>query len=56
MWRVSTTYVNSGFQSDKHVRRIETDTMIYRLTVADRSVVMAGGNGWFQWIVVSKTQ
>lgn len=53
MWRISTSRINSGFNSDRNVRRIDDTSTVYRLTVADYSFVMAGLNGRFQWVGVS---
>lgn len=53
MWRISTSRVNSGFKSDRNVRRVDGAWTVYRLTLADYSLVMAGRNGRFQWVGVS---
>jgi DNA polymerase I len=53
IWQIYVREVKDGFQSAEHVQRIETDSKLYRLTVADYSVIMAGRNGKFQWTGVS---
>lgn len=53
VWQIYINTTNDGFQSAKHVRRIESNETLYRLTVADYNMVMAGRNGKFQWIGVS---
>jgi DNA polymerase I len=53
IWQIYVREVNDGFQPAEHVRKREADENLYRLTIADYSVVMAGRNGKFQWVGVS---
>lgn len=54
IWQIYVRKVKDGLQSAKHVDRIGGGEDLYRLTVADYSVVLAGQNGKFQWIGVSE--
>jgi DNA polymerase I len=56
IWQVYVRWVNDGFNSTDHVRRVApgADTDCYRLTVSDYSAVLAGRNGKFQWVGVSR--
>ncbi|MFC6723677.1 hypothetical protein ACFQE1_04610 [Halobium palmae] len=53
IWQLYGNTPNDGLDSKQHVRAIEAETTLYRLTVADYHVVMAGRTGKFQWIGVS---
>lgn len=53
-WRVYIRDVNDGFRPAMHVRRVPADEDVYRLTLRDHRCVMAGRNGTFQWVGVSR--
>ncbi|UPV98923.1 hypothetical protein M0R88_10310 [Halorussus gelatinilyticus] len=53
IWQIYVREVNDGFQSAVHLGREEATQDLYRLTVEDYNVVMAGRNGKFQWVGVS---
>lgn len=53
MWQIYLSKQNDGLQSAKHVSRVRSNEELYRLTVEDFPVVMAGRNGKFQWIGTS---
>ncbi|RXK47007.1 hypothetical protein [Halorientalis pallida] len=53
MWRLSTNCVNDGFKPDQNVRWIDASADLYRMTVADYGLVLAGRDGKFQWVGVS---
>lgn len=53
IWQIYVREVNDGFQPEEHVLEHDSEEQIYRLTVEDYGVIMAGRNGKFQWIGVS---
>jgi DNA polymerase I len=53
-WQIYMRTTNDGFQSSEHVFSTRTDCPLYRLTIRDFSLVMAGRNGKFQWVSVSE--
>ncbi len=53
MWRLFLSRGNDGFRASVNVSTTPTQTVLYRLTVADYGTVLAGRNGRFQWIGVS---
>ncbi|KTG11029.1 hypothetical protein AUR64_07645 [Haloprofundus marisrubri] len=53
VWQIYIREVFDGVQPKEHMSRKTTTENLYRLTVADYSVVMAGRNGKFQWVGVS---
>ncbi len=53
VWQIYIREVNDGFQPAAHLGRKEATQELYRLTIEDYSVVMAGRNGKFQWVGVS---
>lgn len=53
MWQLFKSDAYDGFDSRTHVREIEATDEVYRLTIEDYSVVMAGRNGKFQWVGTS---
>lgn len=53
IWQMYVREVNDGFQPGDHVNRRVDDNLLYRLTVADYSIIMAGQNGRYQWVGVS---
>ncbi|WP_224332688.1 hypothetical protein [Haloprofundus halobius] len=53
IWQIYIREVFDGVQPKEHMSRKTTSENLYRLTVADYSVVMAGRNGKFQWVGVS---
>ena len=55
-WRVFVNAVNDGFVTSEHVRRLSTGVSVYRLAVEDYASVMAGKEGRFQWIGVSRVR
>ena len=50
MWRVYVRTPTDGFRPAQHVRRMHPAQDVYRLTLQQGDVVMAGRNGTFQWI------
>ncbi|MBV0901361.1 LAGLIDADG family homing endonuclease [Haloarcula salina] len=52
-WRVSLSRMEDGFRSSQNVSTVQTDNPVYRLTIEDFCLIMAGRNGKFQWIGVS---
>lgn len=53
-WQVFINRTKDGFRSDKHVTRREPTESLVRLTVRDYPAVLAGTDGTFQWIGVSR--
>lgn len=53
-YRVSVTRTRGGFRSETHVHRRPAPTSLVRLTVRDFPAVLAGRDGKFQWIGVSR--
>jgi len=45
--------MDDGFRSSQNVSTVQTDNPVYRLTIEDFCLIMAGRNGKFQWIGVS---
>jgi len=54
MWQLYIGQVNDRLSPDRQVSRIDIESCLYRLTVADYSVVLMGRNGKFQWVSVSR--
>jgi len=54
-WQVFVNAVNDGFVSSEHIEQISENAVVYRPTVEDYVAVLAGRNGRFQWIGVSRT-
>lgn len=54
MWRLSTNRVLDGFRSDRNVRVVSYDGSFVQLTIEDYPAVLAGRNGNFQWVGVSR--
>lgn len=53
VWRIFVGNGNDQLSSKRQVSTIEDSATLYRLTVEDYSLVMAGRDGWFQWLGVS---
>jgi len=53
-WRISTSSMRDGFRSDRNVRWLPPRGPVVRLTVEDYPAVLAGRNGNFQWVGVSR--
>jgi hypothetical protein len=53
MWVFHCNRTNDGFSPTKHVTRMKPPHRVYRLTVEDYSLVIAGEEGKFQWCGVS---
>lgn len=53
VWQIYIREINDGFQPAAHLGKKEATQDLYRLTIGDYSVVMAGHNGKFQWVGVS---
>ena len=53
MWQLYIGQVNDRLSPDRQVSQIDIESCLYRLTVADYSVVLMGRNGKFQWVGVS---
>ncbi|QLD90393.1 hypothetical protein HWV07_15660 [Natronomonas salina] len=53
MWRIFVGKVNDQLSSKRQVSMTEDSVTLYRLTIEDYSLVMAGRNGRFQWLGVS---
>lgn len=53
-WQVFINRTKDGFRSDKNVARRESTEPLVRLTVRDYPAVLAGTDGTFQWVGVSR--
>lgn len=54
IWRIHPNSVNDGFSSSGHVMTADGTGELYRLSVADYASVLAGRDGKFQWVGVSR--
>lgn len=54
IWRIHPNTVNDGFQSPRHLSTIDGTGDVVQLSVADYPSVLAGCDGKFQWVGLSR--